>query len=434
MKRLFVLVVFISLVFPGLGLAQEVSSPEGVQSNLNLIWIVFSSALVLLIQPGFALLAAGLAREKNVINLFIKSLLGMAIALIGYWAVGFGLMFGESGTGFFGTSSFFLKDVAFVKSPSLYSLWLFQGLLATIPITICSAAMSERVKLWGYLAGSAIMAGFLYPVFGSWVWGGLYRGSGWLEKLGFSDFAGSTLIHSLGGWAALAGVMVVGPRLGKYNRDGKPNVIPGHNLLLAASGVFLLWFCWIGLNGGNTGLGNHTVALIAVNTILAGASGGITAMVASLVTCKKPDVVFTLNGILAGLVAISAGCADAVPSEGVVIGAISGILVVISILFFEKIKIDDPVGAISVHGVCGAWGTLAMGFLLREEPLILKPILIQLLGIGVCFGWSFSGSYLAFKFIHKTIGLRVSPQEESQGLDYTEHGTQAYTEFRLPIS
>ena len=155
---------------------------------------------------------------------------------------------------------------------------------------------------------------------------------------------------------------------------------------------------------------------------------------APLVTCKKPDVVFTLNGILAGLVAISAGCADAVPSEGVVIGAISGILVVISILFFERIKIDDPVGAISVHGVCGAWGTLAMGFLLREEPLVLKPILIQLLGIGVCFGWSFSGSYLAFKFIHKTIGLRVSPQEESQGLDYTEHGTQAYTEFRLPIS
>ena len=264
--------------------------------------------------------------------------------------------------------------------------------------------MAERTKFVSYLVYSALLTAFVYPIFGSWAWGSLYNGSGWLENLGFIDFAGSTVVHSVGGWVALAGAIVLGPRLGKYTKDGKLRPIPGHNLPLAALGVFILWLGWFGFNPGSTTAANKDIAMIFVNTNLAAAAGAILAMGTAWIRLGKPDAGMSLNGALAGLVAITSPCATVTPLSAVIIGAVAGVIVVFSVLFFDRIKVDDPVGAISVHGVNGAWGTLAAG-IFNMGGTSAKIIGVQLLGIGSCFVWAFGAGLIMFKLIEKTVGL-----------------------------
>jgi Amt family ammonium transporter len=270
----------------------------------------------------------------------------------------------------------------------------------------------------------------VYPIFGSWAWGSLFNGGGWLEGMGFIDFAGSTVVHSIGGWAALAGAIVLGPRIGKYTKDGKTRPILGHNIPLAGLGVFILWMGWFGFNAGSTTAANKDIALIAVNTNLAAAAGAIMAMFTSWIKFGKPEVGMSLNGALAGLVGITAGCANVSPTSAVLIGAVAGVLVVMSVLFFEKIKIDDPVGAISVHGVNGAWGTLAAG-IFNMEGATAGIIGVQALGIVAAFCWSFGASFILFKLVDMAVTLRVSPEEEMEGLDFSEHGGNAYPDFAI---
>lgn len=288
--------------------------------------------------------------------------------------------------------------------------------------------MAERTNFVGYLLYSVIITAVIYPIFGSWAWGSLYKGSGWLESFGFIDFAGSTVVHSVGGWAALAGAIVLGPRLGKYTKDGKTRPILGHNMPLAGLGVFILWVGWFGFNAGSTTAASTDIAMIAVNTNLAAAAGAVLAMITSWIKFGKPEVGMSLNGALAGLVGITAGCANVSPTSAVIIGAIAGVLVVLSVLFFEKIKVDDPVGAVSVHGVNGAWGTLAAG-IFNMGGTSASIIGVQLLGIGAAFLWSFSASFILFKLVDMVVTLRVSPEEEMEGLDFSEHGGTAYPDF-----
>ncbi len=359
-----------------------------VQSHADYLWTLIAAALVFFMQAGFAMVEAGFTRAKNAINIMMKNLMDFSIGTLAFWAVGFGLMFGVSSTGWFGTSGFFLSDFSLDGDPWVLAFWMFQVVFAATAATIVSGAMAERTKFSGYLIYSAVISGLLYPIFGSWAWGGLYNGGGWLENLGFIDFAGSTVVHSVGGWAALAGALVLGPRMGKYGKDGRIRPILGHNMPLAALGVFILWLGWFGFNPGSTTAANKDIAMIFVNTNLSAAAGAVLALVASWVKFGKPEVGMSLNGALAGLVAITSPCATVTPSSAVVIGAAAGIIVVLSVLFFEKIRVDDPVGAISVHGVCGAWGTLAAG-IFNIGGTSLSIIGVQLLGIFACFLWIF---------------------------------------------
>ncbi|MDJ0915954.1 MAG: ammonium transporter [Desulfobacterales bacterium] len=401
-----------------------------VQSHADYVWTLVAAALVFFMQAGFAMVEAGFTRAKNTVNILMKNLMDFSMGTLAFWAVGFGIMFGATSTGWFGTSGFFLSDFKVGGDPWVLAFWMFQVVFAATAATIVSGAMAERTKFVGYLLYSAIISGLIYPVFGSWAWGSLFNGSGWLEKLGFIDFAGSTVVHSVGGWAALAGAIVLGPRMGKYTKDGKVKPILGHNMPLAALGVFILWLGWFGFNPGSTTAANKDIAMIFVNTNLAAAAGAILAMVTSWIKFGKAEVGMSLNGALAGLVAITSPCASVSPLSAVVIGAVGGILVVLSVLFFEKIKVDDPVGAISVHGVCGAWGTLAAG-IFNIGGTSLKIIGVQLLGITAAFLWVFPAAFVMFKLIDKTVGLRVSPEEELEGLDITEHGGNAYPDFEV---
>ena len=401
-----------------------------VQSHADYVWTLIAAALVFFMQAGFAMVEAGFTRAKNAVNIMMKNLMDFSMGSLAYWAIGFGLMFGVSKSGWIGTSGFFLSDFAPDGDPWVLAFWMFQVVFAATAATIVSGAMAERTKFSGYLLYSIFISALVYPVFGSWAWGSLFNGSGWLEGLGFIDFAGSTVVHSVGGWAALAGTLVLGPRLGKYGKDGKIKPILGHNLPLAALGVFILWLGWFGFNPGSTTAATKDIALIFVNTNLAAATGAVLAMFTSWVMFGKPDVGMSLNGALAGLVAITSPCATVSPLSAVIIGAVAGIIVVLSVVFFDRIKIDDPVGAISVHGVNGAWGTLAAG-IFNMGGTSAKMIGVQLLGIGACFAWTFCTAFVLFKIIDKTIGLRVSPTEEAEGLDHTEHGGNAYPDFEV---
>jgi Amt family ammonium transporter len=403
---------------------------ELVQSHADYVWTLVAAALVFFMQAGFAMVEAGFTRAKNAVNIMMKNLMDFSIGSLAFWAVGFGLMFGVCRNGWIGGSGFFLSDFTPGGDPWVLAFWMFQVVFAATSATIVSGAMAERTKFSGYLLYSVFISAFIYPVFGSWAWGGLFHGGGWLEKLGFIDFAGSTVVHSVGGWAALAGSIVLGPRLGKYTRDGGIRPILGHNLPLAALGVFILWLGWFGFNPGSTTAANKDIALIFVNTNLAAAAGSVLAMFTSWFKFGKPEMGMSLNGALAGLVAITAPCASVTPFNAIVIGAVAGVLVVVAVLFFDRIKVDDPVGAISVHGVNGAWGTLAAG-LFHTGGTSGAMIGVQLLGIGTCFVWTFGTAFLLFKIIDKTIGLRVSPQEEADGLDYAEHGGNAYPDFEV---
>jgi Amt family ammonium transporter len=399
-----------------------------VQSHADYVWTLVAAALVFFMQAGFAMVETGFTRAKNAVNIMMKNLMDFAMGSLAFWAIGFGLMFGVSSTGWFGTSGFFLSDFKVGGDPWVLAFWMFQVVFCATAATIVSGAMAERTKFSGYLIYSAAVSAFIYPVFGSWAWGSLFNGEGWLEGLGFIDFAGSTVVHSVGGWAALAGTIVLGPRMGKYMKNGQIKPILGHNMPLAALGVFILWLGWFGFNPGSTTAANKDIAMIFVNTNLAAAAGAVLAMTTSWLKFGKPEIGMSLNGALAGLVAITSPCASVTPLSAVVIGASAGVIVVLSVLFFDRIKVDDPVGAISVHGVCGAWGTLAAG-IFNIGGTSLKIIGVQLLGIGACFFWVFPTAFLMFKLIDKIVGLRVSPEEEMEGLDVAEHGGNAYPDF-----
>ncbi len=401
-----------------------------VQSHADYVWTLVAAALVFFMQAGFAMVETGFTRAKNAINIMMKNLMDFAFGSIAFWAIGFGIMFGVTTTGWFGTSGFFLSDFSPGGDPWVLAFWMFQVVFAATAATIVSGAMAERTKFSGYLIYSVVISAIIYPVFGSWAWGGLFHGKGWLESLGFIDFAGSTVVHSVGGWSALAGAIVLGPRLGKYAKDGSVKPILGHNIPIAALGVFILWLGWFGFNPGSTTAATKDIAMIFVNTNLAAAAGAILAMFTSWIKFGKPEAGMSLNGALAGLVAITSPCASVSPLSAVIIGAIAGVIVVFSVLFFDRIKVDDPVGAISVHGVNGAWGTLAAG-IFNMGGTSAKIIGVQLIGIGSAFVWTFCTAFILFKIIDKTIGLRVSPQEEADGLDYSEHRGNAYPDFEI---
>lgn len=424
-----ILVAGLLLALPALGWAEDAPlTADAVQNNLNFVWTMIAGFMVFIMQAGFAMVEVGFTRAKNACNILMKNLMDFSVGAIVFWAVGFGLMFGAT-NGFFGTTDFFFSGASGDGEAWNYAFWLFQVVFAATAATIISGAVAERTKFSAYLAYSALVSAFVYPVFGSWAWGSLYNGGGWLEGLGFIDFAGSTVVHSMGGWLALAGAIVVGPRLGKYDKSGRVKPIPGHNIPLAALGVFILWFGWYGFNPGSTTTGDTSIALIAVTTTLAAAAGATMAMLATWLKYGKSDIGMTMNGALAGLVGITAGCANVTPLSAVIIGAIAGVLVLFSVLFFDRIKVDDPVGAVSVHGVCGAWGTLAAG-LFDSAGFSLKTVAVQLTGIGACFLWAFGIGLIMFKLIDLVIGMRVSREEEMAGLDYTEHGASAYPDFQ----
>ena len=417
-------------------------STSAVQGNLDALWTVLAAVLVFFMQAGFALVETGFTRAKNACNIIMKNVMDFSIGSLSFWAIGFGLMFGATSTGLFGINNFFFDatspDATAVGNSESFA-WaflIFQTVFCATAATIVSGAMAERTKFVGYLIYSVLITAIVYPIFGSWAWGSLWAGSGWLEGLdvAFHDFAGSTVVHSIGGWCALAGAIVIGPRIGKY-KDGKTMPIPGHNIPLAALGVFILWLGWFGFNPGSTtavASEGASFSYTAVTTNLAAAAGAIGAMLASWIKFKKPDTSFALNGALAGLVAITAGCDVMTPLLSVLTGLVAGVLVVFSVLFFDKIRVDDPVGAISVHGVCGAWGTLAiglfplLGFGLKGGAETGVSLWTQSIGVAAAFLWAFPASLAIFYLIKVTVGLRVSPEEEMEGLDLSEHGMLAY--------
>ena len=435
------------------GVVVAVSALADSDSNavsIDTVWTLFAAVLVFLMQAGFAMLETGFTRAKNAANIMMKNLMDFSIGTLAFWAVGFGLMFGAGGGPLFGSGSFFLAGAATAATGgdiSTFTFWIFQVVFAATAATIVSGAVAERTSFKAYLTYSVFISAIIYPVFGHWAWGSLHGSAGWLENFGFLDFAGSTVVHSVGAWAGLAGAIVLGPRTGKYakdNQSGKTVVkaIPGHNLPLAALGVFILWFGWFGFNAGSTTAGTDlSIARIAVTTNLSAAAGVIGSLVMTWLISGKPDPTFVLNGAIAGLVAITAGTADVSPSSAFVIGIIGGALVVLAVEFFDRVlHIDDPVGAVSAHGVVGAWGTLAVGLFAEERFLGNAGLFfgggwgqlgIQAVGVAAAFGWTFGTALLLFFAIKKTIGLRVSRDEELRGLDIGEHGTEAYNDFQI---
>ena len=417
------------------GAEDTAAAIEALQNNINIVWTAVAAFLVFFMQAGFAMVEAGFTRAKNTVNIMMKNLMDFSIGTLAFFFIGFGLMFG-AGNGLFGTTHFLLLGTDVQGSDWNWTFLIFQTVFAGTAATIVSGAMAERTKFTSYLVYSVFICAIIYPVFGSWAWGSLLDGGGWLEGLGFNDFAGSTVVHSIGGWLALAGAIVLGPRIGKYGPNGEARAIPGHNIAIAALGVFILWFGWFGFNAGSTTVGDGELGRVAVTTNLSAAAGAILAMITAWIITKKPDGSMALNGALAGLVGITAGCYSVTPVGSVAIGAISGVLVVLSVLFIDNVlKVDDPVGAVSVHGVTGAWGTLAVGlFAVDGGPFYgggVKLLGIQALGVATAFFWAFGLGLLLFFVIKKTIGLRVSEEEELRGLDIGEHGMEAYDGFQI---
>ena len=423
--------------------AQDADPVAEVTRGLNTSWVLITAFLVFFMQAGFAFVEAGLTRSKNTTNILMKNLMDFVMGTLAFWAVGFGLMFGTSNGGLFGASNFFIGSGGddIVGLPAL-SFWLFQLVFAGTAATIVSGAMAERTKFSAYLIYSLIISLLIYPIFGHWVWGG-----GWLWTLGdstglapgggFRDFAGSSVVHSVGGWAALMGAILLGPRIGRFGKDGRANFIPGHSISLFALGIFILWLGWFGFNPGSqlaiSGGNADAVALVAANTNIAGAAGALTALLAAWARGGKPDVAAAMNGVLAGLVAITAPCAYVTPFDAVIIGAIAGPIVVFGNLFIEKLKIDDPVGAIPVHLMNGIWGTLAVGLFSSQNGVTglfagggAGQLIIQLIGVVACGAWVAGTAFVLFFAIKKTVGLRVSTHEEMVGLDILEHGSAAY--------
>lgn len=403
---------------------QAVAESTFVTNNL---WILIASVLVFIMHLGFATLEAGFVQKKNVVNILFKNSMIIAIGLLTYFVCGFNLMYpgGDPG-GFFGFAGFGLspgpEDMTMAYADYTYwSDFIFQGMFAATCATIVSGAVAERIKLGPFLIFATFFVAILYPITGMWKWG-----AGWLDARGFYDFAGSTLVHSVGGWAALAGCLILGPRLGKYTSEGiQP--IPGHSMPLAALGVFLLWFGWFGFNGGSVLSANpELVSLVFVTTALAAAAGAIGAFITSYVMFKSHDLSMVLNGILGGLVGITASADSVSPGASIIIGLIAGIIIPISVSFFDKIKVDDPVGATSVHLVCGIWGTLAVAIFGSFDDPNVGQFSDQIIGILAIGAFTFIASYILFFIIDKAVGLRVSQEEEVVGLDIYEHEMRAY--------
>jgi Amt family ammonium transporter len=408
---------------------EEDPDPVGtLRGDANTLWTCIAAFLVFFMQAGFLFVEAGFCRAKNAVNLVMKNFSDFMIGTVTFWLVGFGLMFGATNSGLFGTTLFMYEaDSAFN-----WAFLLFQTVFAATAATIVAGSMAERTKFGAYLVYSIAITAFIYPVSGSWGWGNLLLGAenhGWLGSMGFLDFAGSSIVHSVGGWSALAGAIVVGPRIGKFV-DGKVMAIPGHNIPMAALGVFILWLGWFGFNPGSTTSVSGNFAQIAVNTNMSAAGGALAGMITTWIMFGKPDVSFTLNGALAGLVGITAGCDGVSVPGALAIGLISGVLVVFSCLLIEQCRIDDPVGASSVHGTCGVWGTLAVGLFNTSSGLFYtwdpSQLITQAIGCAAIFVWAFGTSFIVFMAIKFTLGLRVSEQEELEGLDVPEHGISAY--------
>jgi len=410
---------------------QETGEVSQEINNLDSLLIIIATFLVFFMQLGFSMVEAGFTRAKNAVNIILKNMMDFSIGMLAFFAIGFGLMFGITKFGLFGTEGFFLSNWE-IGENYILTFWIFHAVFAATSTTIVSGSIAERVNFRAYLLFSFIMTGFIYSIFGHWAWGSLFHGNGWLERLGFIDFAGGTVVHSVGAWAGLAGAVVLGPRIGKFSPDGRARPIPGHNIPIAAIGVFILWFGWFGFNAGSNMKVNSLLSLIVINTAITPAVSSVIALFVIYYKYKKFEPTLCLNAVLAGAVAITPGAGYVTPYCAILIGIVAGILIVYSVLFFEEIGIDDPVGAISVHGVCGAWGTLAAGMFHYDFVKdIWSPIIIpQIIGIIVAFIWSFGVSLAAFKLLDKIIKVRVSKEEEWIGLDFTEHGITAYPEFQ----
>lgn len=411
---------------------------------LDTLWVMVAGFLVFFMNAGFALVESGLCRAKNAVNILAKNFIVFAASSLAFWAVGFGLMFGN-GSGLIGTTGFALAGAD--NSPAmgeayqgayaalnwtgvpLFAKFFFQLVFAGTAATIVSGAVAERIKFHAFVVFSFILVALIYPVGGHWAWGG-----GWLAGMGFLDFAGSTVVHSIGGWAALAGVIVLGPRIGKYTPTGQVRAIPGHNMTSATLGALILWLGWFGFNPGSTMAADPAaISLIALNTNMAAAAGCLSATVAAWILLGKPDLSMVINGTLAGLVAITAPCSVVGVGSSIIIGLIAGVLVVYAVLFFDRVKLDDPVGALSVHLVNGVFGTLCVGLFATDGGLLFgggfSKTLIQLTGIAAVGVTTFGLSIAAWYALKATMGIRVSAEEEIEGLDAGEHGMEAYAGF-----
>lgn len=423
------LAAIIVVVWNTAATAQGLEPPANLEELtviLNTIFLLFCATLVIFMNAGFAMLEAGFCRQKNAVNILAKNLIVFAVATLAYWAVGYGLMYGE-GTPFIGLNGFFFSGDAAAYGNDGYPAavpeavnFLFQVAFAATAATIVSGAVAERVHFGAFLIFSTLLVAISYSITGHWIWDG-----GWLAEMGFKDFAGSTVVHSVGGWAALVGAALLGPRLGKY-QNGRISAIPGHNMGFATLGCLILWIGWMGFNPGSELAATANVPYIAVTTNLAGAAGGMAATATSWIKDGKPDISMIINGILAGLVGITAGCADVSYLSAIIIGLIAGILVVFAVGFFDKIKIDDPVGATSVHLVCGIWGTLAVGIFSTNPE---HNIVTQLIGVVAVAAFTIVFSAIVWSILKFTISIRVDEEDERRGLDISEHGMEAYSGF-----
>ncbi|MCR4531317.1 ammonium transporter [Acinetobacter venetianus] len=411
--------------------AEPVQNIQEIRISLDSVWVVVGGILVFFMQAGFALIESGSVRSKNTVNVLMKNYMDMCIGGLVFWLFGFGLMFGLNQTGWVGLSHF-MPDAL---DDWHWNLLFFQMMFAATATTIASGAMAERIHFMAYVVSAIIVSGVIYPIFGSWAWGGLFGGDGWLKALGFIDFAGSTVVHSIGGWVALAGIIILGPRLGRFGRKGQSHFLAGHNLPLVALGGFILWFAWFGFNAASTVSASVSIGRIALNTHLAACAAAATYMILALIQSKAVLIRYTINASLAGLVSITAGCATMSPLYAVITGAFAGLLITFVPQLLEKMQLDDVVDAVAVHGVCGAWGTIAAGIFLQSNPFNLNVIGVQALGVGAAFIWGFGVAFIMFKVLDKVLGgLRVSQQHEQRGLDYTEHAELSYPEFQRDLT
>jgi Amt family ammonium transporter len=397
---------------------ESIPAAKYLAKNVNILWVIIASALVFFMQAGFLLLETGLVRSKNSINVAIKNLIDYVVGSFCFFVIGYGLMYGTSYKGFFGKNVFLLHGI---ETGQEFAFFLFQVTFMGTAATIVSGAVAERIKFNAYIICSAFVSLLIYPIFGHWTWGG-----GWLSQMGFIDFAGSTVVHSIGGWVSLAGVIVLGPRADRFDINGRPMNLYGHNLPLAVLGAFILWFGWFGFNGGSTLSLSDSIPKIIVNTCLAACGGGVTAIIFSYVLKGIPHVEGTINGVLGGLVAITASCDAVSPEMALVIGGIAGVLVeIFTYLMHYVFRLDDVVGAFPVHGICGIWGTVSVG-IFNQDPGLRSwhQILIQLTGIGVACLWAFSLGLILFIILKMTIQIRVSAEDEERGLNESEHGSK----------
>lgn len=417
--------------------AAEAAEGYASVSGIDTLWVLLAAFMVFIMQAGFGMLEAGLIRTKNTCNVLMNNFLDFCMASTAFFVFGYAIMFGH-GNGFMGWTGWMLVGATHQGTIPLEAAWLFHAVFCGAAATIVAGGIAERMKFKAYLVYSFLISAVVYPFVGHWIWGG-----GWLAQMGFSDFAGSTVVHAVGGTAALVGTMIVGPRIGKYNRDGSANAIEGHSMPLASLGALILWFAWFGFNPGSTlSVGDGSLmAKVAVNTNLSAVSGALVAMFFAWKKCGKPDLTMTMNGALAGLVAITAPCAYVIPAEALAIGAVAGILVVMATLLLDKIHIDDPVGAVPVHMVNGTWGTLALGLFGHKSLGLARDGLfhgggfaqlgVQALGVFTVIAFVAVAMTIIFKTLDIVVGLRVSREEELKGLDISEHGMEAYAGFQV---